>query len=61
LTAREARERQSTNVARLRDLVHGFHRLGFDPVLLDTSEPYAIDMAFISWATKRRLMRGQPR
>jgi uncharacterized protein (DUF58 family) len=61
LTAREAHERRSSNEARLRDLVHAFHRLQFDPVLLDTSDPAAIDLAFLNWAARRRLTRGRAR
>jgi uncharacterized protein (DUF58 family) len=58
LTAREADERRAANEARLRDLVTGFQRLQFDPVLLDTSDPATIDLKFITWATRRRLTRG---
>jgi hypothetical protein len=61
LTTRETQERQRSNEARLRELLQSFHRLQFDPVLLDTSDPAAIDLAFITWATRRRLTRGQAR
>jgi len=61
LTAREARERQSINVARLRNTIDGFRRLKFDSILLDTSNTHEIDSAFIRWATKRRLSRAVAR
>ena len=61
LSAREVDERRRSNEKRLEDLVHGFQRLQFDPVLLDTSDPAMIDLKFISWATRRRLTRGQKR
>ena len=57
LSSAEAHERQRSNEDRLRRLTSGFRRLEFDPVLLDTSEPYEIDMAFIRWATRRRARR----
>jgi uncharacterized protein (DUF58 family) len=57
LTAAEAQERRRSNVERLRYLLDSFRRLEFEPVLLGTSEPYEIDMAFIRWATSRRLIR----
>ena len=59
LTAKEALERQESNRARLRLLSQGFRRLQFDPVLLDTEEPAAIDAAFIRWAIRRRVTRGR--
>jgi uncharacterized protein (DUF58 family) len=58
LSGREADERRRSNEARLRDLILGFQRLQFDPVLLDTSDPATIDLKFINWATRRRLTRG---
>jgi uncharacterized protein (DUF58 family) len=59
LSEREAIERRDANEARLRDLVRGFQRLQFDPVLLDTAEPAAVDEAFIRWAVRRRVTRGK--
>jgi uncharacterized protein (DUF58 family) len=55
----EARARQEQNQERLRWLVDAFRRLEFDPVLLDTEEPTAIDAAFIRWAIRRKLIRGR--
>jgi uncharacterized protein (DUF58 family) len=59
LTGPEAEERRGSNVARLEGLVRRFQQLQFDPVLLDTTEPAAIDLAFINWAMRRRLTRGR--
>jgi hypothetical protein len=59
LNKREARERRDANEARLRDLVTTFRRLQFDPILLDTEDPVAVDEAFIRWSVRRRLARGR--
>ena len=59
LSAREATERRDSNEARFRDLVRDFQQLQFDPVVLDSSDPAAIDLAFITWATRRRVIRGR--
>jgi uncharacterized protein (DUF58 family) len=59
LTANEVLERQQANQARLQQLSLGFQRLQFDPVLLDTEDPIAIDAAFIRWAIRRRVTRGR--
>jgi uncharacterized protein (DUF58 family) len=61
LTASETRSRQAANAERLRDLLVTFRRLGFDPVLLGTSDPVAIDTAFINWAARRRISRRRAR
>ncbi|HEY2074322.1 MAG TPA: DUF58 domain-containing protein [Gaiellaceae bacterium] len=61
LSTREARERRAANVARLDDLVNRFRRLGFDPVVLGTADPVAIDEAFLGWARRRRLTRRRAR
>lgn len=58
LTLAEAKERQASNEARLRDLLHEFRQLEFDPVLLDTAAPEEVDLAFIRWATRRRVARA---
>jgi uncharacterized protein (DUF58 family) len=57
LSSAEAHERQRSNEDRLRRLTRGFRQLEFDPVLLDTSDPYEIDTAFIRWATRRSVRR----
>jgi uncharacterized protein (DUF58 family) len=54
VSAREARERASANERRLEELLARFRRLGFDPVLLDTSDPRAIGDRFRAWAERRR-------
>jgi len=61
MTADEATERRRSNEARLQKLIRGFQQLRLDPVLLDTSDPMTIDLAFIRWATRRRLIRGRLR
>ena len=53
LSAREARERREANEARLARLLDEFAALGFDPLLLGTDEPAAIDQAFLEWAELR--------
>jgi uncharacterized protein (DUF58 family) len=54
VTAREARERAEANEARLEELRAQFRRLGFDPVLLGTSDPREIGEQFRAWADRRR-------
>jgi uncharacterized protein (DUF58 family) len=54
VSAREARERASANEARLEELQARFRRLGFDPVLVDTSDPREIGERFRAWADRRR-------
>jgi uncharacterized protein (DUF58 family) len=61
LTAGETRSREAANADRLRELVATFRRLGFDAVLLGTSDPVAIDTAFINWAARRRISRRRAR
>jgi uncharacterized protein (DUF58 family) len=53
----EARERRAANEARLEKLRNLFRRLRFEPVLLDTEAPAAVDAAFLVWSTRRRLAR----
>jgi len=57
LTASEVAARRRGNEGRLEQLLHRFARLGFDPVVLGTSSPFAIDGAFVRWAQSRRLRR----
>jgi uncharacterized protein (DUF58 family) len=54
VSAREARERASANELRLEELLARFRRLGFDPVLLGTSDPREIGDRFRAWADRRR-------
>lgn len=57
LTVREAARRRAANEERQRLLLADFAALGLDPVVLGTSEPDAIDRAFISWAELRKQRR----
>jgi uncharacterized protein (DUF58 family) len=61
MTREEAFERQRSNEARLQGLIRRFRECRFDPVVLDSSDPWEVDLAFIRWATRRRLIRGRPR
>jgi uncharacterized protein (DUF58 family) len=61
LTASETRARQAANAERLGNLTASFRSLGFDPVVLGTSDPVAIDTAFINWAARRRISRRRAR
>jgi len=61
LTAREARARRAANEARLAALLELFRALRIDPVLLGTSDSFAIDGEFLAWAARRRLLRGRGR
>jgi uncharacterized protein (DUF58 family) len=54
VSTREARERASANERRLEELQARFRRLGFDPVLLGTSDPREIGERFRAWADRRR-------
>lgn len=55
LTGREARARQVANAERHEQIMLRFRSLQFDTVALDTSDPAAIDGAFIRWAARRRV------
>ncbi|MEI7760588.1 MAG: DUF58 domain-containing protein [Thermoleophilia bacterium] len=57
LTGREARARAAVNEHRLEELLRGFARLGFDPIVLGSSEPAMIATAFHSWAARRKRLR----
>ena len=61
LTRHEAEGRRRANAERLEGLLDMFRRLQFDPVLLDTPDPRAIDRAFANWAKRRRLTRRRAR
>jgi uncharacterized protein (DUF58 family) len=54
VSAREARDRAGANEARFDELLSRFRRLGFDPVVLDTSDPREIGDRFRAWADRRR-------
>jgi hypothetical protein len=53
-TPRGARERAAANEARFADMLALFGRLGFDPVLVDSSDPVEIAQRFERWAERRR-------
>jgi uncharacterized protein (DUF58 family) len=54
VSAREARDRARANETRFDELLSRFRRLGFDPVVLDTSDPREIGDRFRAWADRRR-------
>jgi uncharacterized protein (DUF58 family) len=61
LSRREARERTRANGARLNGLLARVRRLGFDPVLLGTSDPHEISDLFLDWSRRRKILRrGKP-
>jgi uncharacterized protein (DUF58 family) len=53
----EAAGRRVANEGRLAALLARFRRLDFDPLLLGSSEPAAVDAAFLRWANVRKLRR----
>jgi len=53
LSAREAQGRREANEARLARLLDEFVALDFDPLLLGTDDPAAIDQRFLDWAELR--------
>ena len=57
LSPREARERERANEERLRTLLSRFRRLGFDPVLVGTSDRAGIASRFLAWAEHRQALR----
>ena len=57
LTRREARDRAAANAERLQGIVAGFTRLGFDPILLGSSDHIEIAARFEHWAERRRRLR----
>lgn len=54
LSRRQADRRREENELRHARLVHDLKASGLRPVVLDTSEPVAIDRAFLEWAEERR-------
>jgi uncharacterized protein (DUF58 family) len=61
VSGREAARRAAENERRLAGLLAGFRRLGFDPVVLGTSDPIEISLRFHAWAHRRKLLRrGRP-
>lgn len=54
LSRREAQARRAESLARNRDLAEQFGSFGLRPVHVSTSDPHAIDRAFLEWAEERR-------
>jgi uncharacterized protein (DUF58 family) len=54
ISTRDARTRALANERRLEELLGRFRRLGFDPVLVDRSEPLEVAARFQAWAERRR-------
>lgn len=61
INAREARSRAETNERRLDTTLQRFRRLGFDPVLVGSSDSFEIARHFELWAERRRLLRTKRR
>jgi uncharacterized protein (DUF58 family) len=54
LSRRQVERRREQNESRHNQLVAGFEASGLHPVVLATSEPAAVDRAFLEWAERRR-------
>lgn len=54
LSRREARDLRSRNETRLARLREKLVALDLEPVVLGTSDPFAVDRAFVEWAELRR-------
>jgi uncharacterized protein (DUF58 family) len=57
LSRREARDRAAANEERLRRILDGFARLGFDSIQLGSSDAVEIALHFERWAERRRRRR----
>jgi uncharacterized protein (DUF58 family) len=57
LSRREARDLRSRNETRLARLREELVALDLEPVVLGTSDPFAVDRAFVEWAELRRASR----
>jgi len=53
----EARARAAANERRLEGILAGFTRLGFDPIVLGSSDAGVIQAGFARWADRRRRLR----
>jgi hypothetical protein len=60
ITRRRARGHAAANERRLTETIGRFRRLGFDPVVVGTSDPDEVARLFYGWAARRRtlLRRG---
>ena len=54
LSRRQATRRREANEQRLAGLLSDFEALGLHPIVLGTSDPDHVDVAFIAWAEQRR-------
>ncbi len=59
LSRREARRRRAANEERHARLVAELGSVGLRPVIVETSDPNAIDGAFLEWAEERRRSRWE--
>jgi hypothetical protein len=57
LSRRAAASRRAANVDRLETLLERFRRLGFDPVVIGSSDRDAVLRAFLGWAGRRQRLR----
>jgi hypothetical protein len=57
ISSREARIRAGANERRLESVLGAFARLGFDPVVLGSSDPAVVAEGFDRWAGRRRRLR----
>jgi uncharacterized protein (DUF58 family) len=57
LSRAEVAARRRANESRLADRLRRFRAHGFDPVVLGTAAPVAVDAAFLAWAKRRELRR----
>ncbi len=57
LSVREAARRRANNEERQRQLILELESLGLEPVVIGTSDPAAIDQAFVEWAELRKQRR----
>lgn len=58
ISRREAARRRREHEQRLASLLDELRRLRCDPLVLGTSEPAAVDRAFLAWAERRRRLRS---
>ena len=56
ITRRRSRELATSNERRLTETIGRFRRLGFDPVVVGTSDPGEIARLFHGWADRRRVL-----
>jgi uncharacterized protein (DUF58 family) len=57
LSRTEVAQQRRANEGRLADRLRRFRSRGFDPVVLGTAAPFAVDSAFLAWAKRRQVRR----